>query len=106
MLLEVARVAGARRDGLRLNGAALGLLLQELSALLEAGLVLIEALEALRDKAGQGNRPLQGVLEQLLQTLYQGRPLSRAMQAQPAVFRSCWWPPWPRRKAAANCRRR
>lgn len=86
MLLEVARVAGARRDGLRLNGAALGLLLQELSALLEAGLVLIEALEALRDKAGQGNRPLQGVLEQLLQTLYQGQPLSRAMQAQPAVF--------------------
>ena len=54
MLLEVARVAGARRDGLRLNGAALGLLLQELSALLEAGLVLIEALEALRDKAGAG----------------------------------------------------
>ena len=60
MLLEVARVAGARRDGLRLNGAALGLLLQELSALLEAGLVLIEALEA-RDKAGQAIGRCKGV---------------------------------------------
>ncbi|KMN80004.1 type II secretion system protein [Chromobacterium sp. LK11] len=83
LVLEARREAGAE---FALKGAALGLLLQELSALLEAGLALIEALEALRDKAGRGDKALQGVLERLLQALYQGQPLSRAMEEQPEAF--------------------
>lgn len=86
LVLEAAREAGGGRAERALKGAALGLLLQELSALLEAGLVLIEALQALRDQAGGGDKALQSVLDRLLQALYQGQPLSRAMEAQPDVF--------------------
>ncbi|MFG0231912.1 type II secretion system F family protein [Achromobacter sp. 413638] len=78
-----ARIAGAAGKRRRIS---LGLLLQELSALLEAGLALIEALEALSDKAGAGSRQVQAVLADLLKELYQGQPLSKAMQAQPDVF--------------------
>jgi len=87
MVLKVKRVATVRgRAGRGKKGFSLGLLLQELSTLLEAGLALIEALEALSDKAGQGNKALQATLTGLLRALYQGLPLSKAMEAQPAVF--------------------
>lgn len=87
MVLEVKRApAGRRHPAQRKQGFSLGLLLQELSTLLEAGLALIEALEALSDKAGQGNKALQATLTGVLRSLYQGLPLSKAMQAQPSVF--------------------
>lgn len=87
MVLEVKRApAGRRHAAQRKQGFSLGLLLQELSTLLEAGLALIEALEALSDKAGQGNKALQATLTGVLRSLYQGLPLSKAMQAQPSVF--------------------
>ncbi|MGB3433880.1 type II secretion system F family protein [Achromobacter sp.] len=87
MVLKVKRVATVRGGtGRGKQGFSLGLLLQELSTLLEAGLALIEALEALSDKAGQGNKALQATLTGLLRALYQGLPLSKAMEAEPAVF--------------------
>ncbi len=63
---------------------ALGLFIQELVVLLDAGLVLVEAVETLRDKAPPGvNRQ---VMSDLLASMYEGNSLSRAMQLKPQVF--------------------
>ncbi|TAM03566.1 MAG: type II secretion system F family protein [Paraburkholderia sp.] len=64
---------------------ALTLFLQELSTLLDAGLVLIEALEALRDKAGadRGSKP---VLDRVVAVMVEGQPFSKALAKQPDVF--------------------
>jgi general secretion pathway protein F len=58
---------------------------QELMALLKAGLSLIEALEGLAEKDTRGGST-QSVIQGLLATLRDGKRLSAAMQAQPAVF--------------------
>ncbi len=57
---------------------------QELLALLEAGLSLVESLEALLEKEGRpdAKRILKGVVDQL----YEGRPLSLALQKFPREF--------------------
>lgn len=57
---------------------------QELMSLLKAGLSLIEALEGLGEKEGSGQT--QGIIDGLVFTLREGKRLSAAMQAQPAVF--------------------
>ena len=63
---------------------ALGLFIQELVVLLDAGLVLVEAVETLRDKAPPGvNRQ---VMSDLLASMYEGNSLSRAMQLKPQIF--------------------
>lgn len=62
---------------------ALGIFIQELGVLLDAGLVLVEAMEALRDKASGTARQ---VVTQMLQAMYQGMPFSGAMARQPEVF--------------------
>jgi general secretion pathway protein F len=65
---------------------ALGLFIQELVVLLDAGLVLVEAVETLRDKAAPGvNRQ---IMSELLESMYQGNALSRAMQFKPQTFPS------------------
>mgnify|MGYP003692721479 FL=1 len=65
---------------------ALGLFIQELVVLLDAGLVLVEAVETLRDKAAPGiNRQ---VMSDLLTSMYQGNSLSKALQLKPEVFPS------------------
>jgi general secretion pathway protein F len=57
---------------------------QELIALLEAGLSLVETVETLRDKSKEGlNRT---VLQQIVAALYEGEPLSRALERQPEHF--------------------
>jgi general secretion pathway protein F len=57
---------------------------QELIALLEAGLSLVETVETLRDKSKEGlNRT---VLQQIVDALYEGEPLSRALERQPEHF--------------------
>ncbi len=63
----------------------LGLFLQEMSTLLDAGLVLIEAIEALRDKAEsqKGQRP---VLDDLVTKMREGLPFSAALAQQPSIF--------------------
>lgn len=62
----------------------LALFSQQLLALLEAGLALVEALETLAEKEAQG--PLRKTLQQLLGYLYEGHTLSYAMQQVPEVF--------------------
>ncbi|MCK7314887.1 type II secretion system F family protein [Enterobacter bugandensis] len=62
----------------------LNLFLQELIALLEAGLVVVEAVEALRESSREGGTSL--VLDTLVKKLYEGAQLSQAMMALPALF--------------------
>lgn len=57
---------------------------QELLALLEAGLALVEALETLREKE---QRPeVRQTLSQMLASLYEGQSFSHALQHSPAHF--------------------
>jgi general secretion pathway protein F len=70
----------ARRD----KRFPLNLFLQELIALLEAGLVVVEAIEALRESSRDAASTL--VLETLANRLYEGAQLSQAMAALPALF--------------------
>lgn len=57
---------------------------QELLALLEAGLALVEALETLAEKEHQG--AIRKTLVQLLASLYEGHSFSHALQHSPANF--------------------
>ena len=54
--------------------------------LLDAGLVLVEAVETLRDKAAPGIK--RQVMSDLLASMYQGNSLSKALQLKPEVFPS------------------
>ncbi|MBM2771494.1 type II secretion system F family protein [Burkholderia anthina] len=63
----------------------LGLFLQELSTLLDAGLVLIEAIEALRDKA-ESEKGLRAVLDELVARMREGQAFSMALAQQPSIF--------------------
>ncbi|MGH8640715.1 MAG: type II secretion system F family protein, partial [Burkholderiales bacterium] len=57
---------------------------QELLALLQSGISLVEAIETLAEKE---QRPeTRKVLEQLITRLRQGQPLSGALQQSPAAF--------------------
>lgn len=64
----------------------LNLFLQELIALLEAGLVIVEAIEALRESSRDNVSSL--VLDTLVQKLYEGAQLSQSMAALPHIFPS------------------
>ncbi|MEI6299820.1 MAG: type II secretion system F family protein [Betaproteobacteria bacterium] len=57
---------------------------QELVALTDAGLPLVEALQTLAEKHKEPH--VQPVFARLLAELFQGRPLSRALQACPEAF--------------------
>ncbi|KVN85552.1 type II secretion system F family protein [Burkholderia ubonensis] len=83
-VLEIRRDARLGRRG-RTPKFALALFLQELSTLLDAGLVLIEALEALRDKADAG-KAAKHVIDRILAVMVEGQPLSKALAQQPEVF--------------------
>lgn len=62
----------------------LSLFSQELLALLQSGLSLVEAIEALADKESNAESKL--ILNQLKASLYEGQPLSNALERMPAVF--------------------
>lgn len=81
---QVIRVTEARPGTVRRSQFSLGLFVQELMALLEAGLSLVEAIEALAEKSTADEHRL--VLQDVLACLYRGQPLSLAMQQQPSVF--------------------
>ncbi|KAF0812924.1 putative type II secretion system protein F [Andreprevotia sp. IGB-42] len=66
------------------NVFGLSLFTQELIALLEAGLTLVEAVETLRDKGGADGGGV--VLTRLIEGLYQGLPLSRVLGQMPEHF--------------------
>jgi len=62
----------------------LALFSQELLALLEAGINLVEAIEALAEKEQRGG--IKHTLDSLLQALYQGQTFSAALELQSATF--------------------
>lgn len=62
----------------------LALFSQELLALLEAGLNLVEAIETLTEK--EEGHQIKQTLDALLQALYQGQTFSSALEMQPAIF--------------------
>lgn len=80
-LREMKLKSGARSRG---GKFMLSLFMQELIALLEAGLSIVEAIEALAESAPQQEH--LDVLRTLLAALYEGQPLSQAMRLQSAVF--------------------
>lgn len=57
---------------------------QQLVSLLEAGLSLVEALEALAQK--ESNTATKGILDQILARLYEGQTLAAAIAEHPATF--------------------
>ena len=84
-VLSLHRAASWNLDLFRRRGRfPLVLFTQELLALLEAGLPLVEAIEALSEKESHGATRL--VLEQVSERLNQGRTLSQAMQELPRAF--------------------
>lgn len=104
MALEAANSLSARQQieaqglhVLSVKGASLGfsgfekthkfnvsLFSQELLALLESGLSLIEAIDALAEKEHQPDA--QAVFKQMRVALYEGLPLSQALEQNPQVF--------------------
>jgi general secretion pathway protein F len=62
----------------------LGLFSQELLTLLEAGLSVVEAIDALKEKEAKAAR--QQLLAQIVASLYQGQSLSQALEQFPTVF--------------------
>ena len=77
---------GAAGLGLRLRKSKFNLILfsQELLSLLESGLSLVEAIEALAEKEQHGDS--RSLLEQLLASLYEGLPFSGALERFPDAF--------------------
>lgn len=71
------------KPALRAQRFNLVLFTQELLALLDAGLSLIEAVETLAEKAHDES---QDVLRKLTESLYQGQSLSQALQHFPQAF--------------------
>lgn len=57
---------------------------QELLALIESGLSLVESIEALAEKEQQAET--KGILKQVMTALYDGLPFSNALEQMPAVF--------------------
>ncbi|KPC54452.1 type II secretion system F family protein [Amantichitinum ursilacus] len=82
--LELVSAHAQHRVSFRKSEFALSLFTQELIALLEAGLTLVEAVETLKEKAAaDGNRV---VLSRLIDGLYQGLPMSRVLSQMPEHF--------------------
>lgn len=80
--IEPVRAGALRRA--RAGKLSLVLFSQELLALLNAGLSVVEALDALLEK--EGNAATRGVLERLLGGLRDGRRFSDVLGAQPDLF--------------------
>ncbi|QLG88194.1 type II secretion system F family protein [Chitinibacter bivalviorum] len=66
------------------NEFQVSLFTQELIALLEAGLTLVEAMETLKDKSGHDQN--RTVLTRMIEGLYQGLPLSKVLGQMPNLF--------------------
>ncbi|WP_028452359.1 type II secretion system F family protein [Chitinilyticum aquatile] len=85
MQLIAARPADRMRlPALSKKGFQLSLFTQELIALLDAGLTLIEAVETLKEKAEADEHG--AVLGRMIESLYEGLPLSRVMGKMPEHF--------------------
>jgi general secretion pathway protein F len=81
---EVQRVARLRSRGIAVRHWSLVLFSQELLALLEAGLSIVEGLEALAEK--EANEGVRSILERLLSGLRDGKRFSAVLAEQPSLF--------------------
>lgn len=81
---QILRITEIRQSAKRRSPFMLSLFIQELIALLEAGLGLVEAIEVLAEKSTHTEH--RDVLQDVLRHLYHGQPLSRALQEHPAIF--------------------
>ncbi len=79
-----AKAASASITSRRNKKFPLQLFSQEMLALLDAGLNLVEAIETLAEKEQVSE--IKSVLDNLLQALYQGQTFSIALEQQPSVF--------------------
>lgn len=89
-VLNVKGASGFNVNSFKLNASFskskfnLMLFSQELLALLESGLSLVESIEALAEKEQQAES--KAILSQVLASLYEGMPLSAALESAPQVF--------------------
>jgi general secretion pathway protein F len=81
---EVRAVAGLRVRGSAARHWSLVLFSQELLALLEAGLSIVEGLEALSEK--EANDGVRSILHRLLSGLRDGKRFSTVLSEQPSLF--------------------
>lgn len=79
-----ARFLSAANVSSKNNNFNLMLFSQELLALLESGLSLVEAIDALAEKEQQSES--KAILNQVMAALYDGLPLSSALESVPQVF--------------------
>ena len=82
--LRVLAVHSLRLRGIRRSKLSLVAFSGELVALLEAGLSLVEAIDALTEKEQEAS--VRGVLEGLRRRLYEGQSLSAALAEFPSCF--------------------
>ncbi|HYP67605.1 MAG TPA: type II secretion system F family protein [Thiobacillaceae bacterium] len=83
-VLSLRKAGGWGRLSLGKGPFSLTLFTQELRALLDAGLTLVESVEALADKAQKSEA--RTVLEQITHHLYEGQTFSQALTRSPNVF--------------------
>lgn len=83
-LIAARPAARVRLPAFNKKGFQLSLFTQELIALLDAGLTLIEAVETLKEKADADEHG--AVLARMIESLYEGLPLSRVMGKMPEHF--------------------
>jgi general secretion pathway protein F len=88
--LRIISVAAVGRRKLFARQAKLPLVIlsQELVSLLDAGLSLVESIEALTEK--ESNATLRQPLERILQRLYEGQTLATALSEHPHAFPSLY----------------
>ena len=83
-LLSLRKAGGWGRLSPGKGPFSLTLFTQELRALLDAGLTLVESVETLADKAQKSEA--RSVLEQITHHLYEGQTFSQALARSPSVF--------------------
>src|ERR1700690_3371203 len=83
-VLSLRKAGGWGRLSLGKGPFSLTLFTQELRALLDAGLTLVESVETLADKAQKSQA--RSVLEQITHRLYEGQTFSQALARSPNVF--------------------
>ena len=84
--LRIISVTPVRQASLFVRSAKVPLVIfsQELVALLDAGLSLVESIEALTEK--ESSAAVRRPLEQILSRLYEGQTLGAALAEHPAIF--------------------
>lgn len=84
LAVRSSEVAGSGFSPFRRTSFSLLLFSQELLSLLDSGLSLVESMEALTEK--EHHAESRAVLQQVMASLYEGLPLSGALERFPTIF--------------------